>query len=305
MLTQEQLKYLDQNAYKIRTMALSMITHSRWGHIGGSFSLAEVLAVLYGYHIKIAPDGKGPDRVVLSKAHCSPALYATLCLVGTIPEEMLSKYCMLDGLDGHLERLQYPGIETSGGSLGIGLSTAVGMALAFRIKGQTSGRVYCILGDGELQEGQNWEAMMAAAQYRLDNLTLIIDYNKVQAKGFLYEEIGLEPLVEKIRSFGIELTECDGHDLSDIDKALSFAHNKARTGHPSCVIAHTVKGKGVEECEFNCAWHTHPPTPAQARRFLNELAQRYGYEPAELDGALRDEHDNTLQAGMEVEHVTL
>ena len=174
-------------------------------------------------------------------------------------------------------------------------------ALAMRMKGQTSGRVYCIVGDGELQEGQNWEAMMAAAQYSLDNLIVIVDYNKVQAKGFLYEEIGLEPLGDKLKSFGLELTECDGHDLNDIDRALGIARNRMRTGRPACLIAHTVKGKGVDECEFNSAWHTHPPKVEQAQRFLNELAQKYGYAPVVLDGQVRDDEDNTLLAGMEVE----
>jgi transketolase len=301
MLTQVQYKHLDENAYKIRTMALSMVTCSRWGHIGGSFSLAEVLSVLYGCYVKNIPGGSNPDRVVLSKAHCSPALYAALCLAGQIPDEMLSKYCRLDGLDGHLERLQYPGIETSGGSLGIGLSTAVGMALAMRMKGQMLGRVYCIVGDGELQEGQNWEAMMAAAQCHLDNLIIIVDYNKLQAKGFLYEEIGLEPLADKLKSFGLELVQCDGHDIYDIDRALGFARNCTRTGRPACVIAHTVKGKGVDECEFNSAWHTHPPQAEQAQSFLNQLAQRYGYAPVVLDNQMREDEHNTLLAGMEEE----
>ncbi len=300
MLSRERIKELDFDAYRIRTMVLGMVAKSQWGHIGGSFSLAEILAVLYGHHVKDGTKSAVRDRVVLSKAHCSPALYAALSITGQIPGEMLSRYCHLKGLDGHLERMQFPGIETSGGSLGIGLSTAVGMALALRMKGETATRVYCIVGDGELQEGQNWEAMMAAAQYRLDNLILIVDYNKVQAKGFIYEEIGLEPLEDKLKAFGLETMACDGHDIADIDRALHFARNRARSGRPGCVIAHTVKGKGVEEFEFNCAWHTHPPTQEQAQCFLEELARRYGYAPVVLEGDIREEEQNTLLAGMEV-----
>lgn len=292
---------LQKAAYDIRTRSVCMVTAAQWGHIGGSLSLAEMLATLYGLHLHKDRNGMPQDRVVLSKAHCSPAFYSALSLHGYIEEEALWRYCREDGPDGHLERGQYPGVITSGGSLGTGLSTAVGMAMALRMKGNTANRVYVITGDGELQEGQNWEAMMAAAQYHLDNLIVIIDYNKVQAKGFVYEEIGLEPLRDKARSFGFDVYECDGHSIEEIDEALARARNASRCGRPACVISHSVKGKGLDECEFNCLWHTHPPKAEEAGLFLRELALRYGYPPAALPVDIRDEHQNSLRAGMEEE----
>lgn len=298
MLTTQEIEKFDEMAYHIRTLALRMVTRSQWGHLGGSFSLAELLAVLFGKYARMQGSAGDRDRVVLSKAHCSPALYAALCLIGRIREEQLWRYCELDGLDGHLERDEALCVDNAGGSLGVGLSTAVGMALARRMR-HNFHRVYCIVGDGELQEGQIWEALMFAAQYRLDNLTILIDYNKVQAKGFLYEEIGLEPLADKLRAFGAEVVACDGHDCASIDAALYEATTRMRAGRPGCILAHTVKGKGVEAFEFNSEWHTHPPTPEQAQQFLHELGRRYGYPATTLAQPIRDMRENSLRAGME------
>jgi transketolase len=222
------------------------------------------------------PDAPRRDRFVLSKAHASPALYATLALAGFFPVERLFSYCRLGGLDGHTQRGQCPGIEYSGGSLGTGLSYAAGLALGLRREDNFASCVYCLLGDGECQEGQIWEAAMAAAHYRLDNLIAIVDYNKVMAKGKVSDLMAVEPLAEKFRTFGWTALHCDGHDSDEIVSTLHRAKYLEMHGRPVAVIAHTVKGCGLRDAEFNYHWHTHAPTPAQAEAFLADLNRTYG-----------------------------
>jgi len=256
-----------------------MITYGHWGHIGGSFSMAEMLATLYFHTLQIdpaRPDWKERDRLVLSKAHGSPALYAALALRGYYPVEKLYGYCELGGFEGHTDMTRTPGLESSGGPLGMGLSVALGMALGLYRLENPRARVFCILGDGELNEGNVWEAVMAAAHYQADNLIAVVDYNKVMAKGFVRDLMGIEPLVEKWQAFGWDVIEVDGHDLEALAEAFYRARWVQPRGKPIVVIAHTVKGRGVEMAEFNYKWHTHAPEPDTADQMLRELARRYG-----------------------------
>lgn len=278
-LSPEQERALADKAFGIRRLCLEFIVTAGWGHIGGSFSEAELLSALYGGVLQIEPtkpEDPLRDRFILSKAHASPGLYAALALSGFFPVDLLYRYCRLDGLDGHTQRGQCPGIEYSGGSLGTGLSYATGVALALRLEENFASRVVCLLGDGECNEGQIWEAAMSAAHYRLDNLIAVIDYNKVMAKGKLSELMPIEPLAAKFSAFGWTVVECDGHDFAEIFAAFHRAKYLEMQGRPVAIVAHTVKGCGVPEAEFNYHWHTHAPSPAQAEKFLSDLNRRYG-----------------------------
>ena len=215
-LKPDKLSELEEAAYQIRRLSVEMITYGRWGHIGGSFSMAEILAVLYFQAMQVDPQQPGwdeRDRLILSKAHGSPALYAALALRGYYPLEKIYSYCELGGFEGHTDMTRTSGLESSGGPLGMGLSVAVGISLGLRFKENPRARVFCILGDGELNEGNVWEAAMAAAHYHLDNLIAIVDYNKVMAKGFVWDQMSIEPLADKWRAFGWDVFEIDGHDV--------------------------------------------------------------------------------------------
>jgi transketolase len=277
-LSTKKRQELEEMAYQIRRLSVEMITYAKWGHIGGSFSMAELLAVLYFQHMShrpTQPTWDARDRLVLSKAHGSPALYAALALSGYYPIEQVYTYCELGGFEGHTDMARTPGLESSGGPLGMGLSVAVGMALAMRLKENARGRVFCILGDGETNEGNVWEAAMSAAHYHLDNLIAIVDYNKVMAKGFVWEEMSIEPFADKWRSFGWDVAEVDGHDITALVNTFHRTRWVMPRGKPLAVIAHTVKGKGVEMAEFNYKWHTHAPDAATADAMLRELARTY------------------------------
>jgi len=278
-LTLEEHEFLEEKAYEIRRLSLEMICYSQWGHIGGSFSMAELMAVLYFHEMRIEPNNPRwdkRDRLILSKAHGSPALYAALALRGYFSVEQLYSYCELGGiLEGHTDMKRTPGLESSGGPLGMGLSVAVGMAVGLRLKEDPRARVYCILGDGEIQEGNVWEAAMSAAHYKLDNLVAVIDYNKTMAKGLVTDLMGIEPLAAKWASFGWEVLEVDGHDIPAVAHTLYQARWVKPHGQPIAIIAHTVKGKGVEMAEFNYKWHTHAPDPQTADQMLREMAITY------------------------------
>jgi transketolase len=279
-MTERKLEELEETAYQIRRLTVEMIASGSWGHIGGSFSMAELLAVLYFEAMRVDPenpDWDERDRLILSKAHGSPALYSALALRGFFPPEELYTYCELDGIEGHTDMNRTPGLESSGGPLGMGLSVAIGMALGLRYREIARARCFCLLGDGETNEGNVWEAAMAAAHYHLDNLIAIVDYNKVMAKGFVWDLMSIEPFAEKWRAFGWDVLEIDGHDLEKIAAALHEARWVKPRGKPIVVIAHTVKGRGVEMAEFNYQWHTHAPEPEVADRMLRELSQTYGH----------------------------
>lgn len=291
---------LAEQAYQIRRLSLEMITCGKWGHLGGSFSMAELFAVLYFHEMTLDPQHpgwEGRDRLILSKAHGSPALYAVLALRGFYPEEKVYDYCEIGGLEGHTHIASAPGVEASGGPLGMGLSVAAGMALGLRMKENPRSRVYCVLGDGESNEGNVWEAAMAAAHYHLDNLIAIVDYNKVMAKGFVWDEMSIEPLTDKWRAFGWNVLETDGHDIDDVAAALHKARWITPNGRPTAVIAHTVKGKGIEQAEFNYQWHTHAPDPQTADAMLRELSRRYGKAESGYSRLTHDDGKETFYGG--------
>jgi transketolase len=259
-------------AAEIRRRALVMIHGAGQGHPGGDMSVADILATLYFAVLRIDP--KNPtdpnrDRFVMSKGHCTGALYSTLAMAGFFPLDDLATY-MKPGsrLNGHPNRLYLPGVETNTGPLGHGLPVATGMAIAGKMDG-APWRVYVVTGDGELQEGSNWEAAMTAAHRRLDNLTLIVDRNRLQQGARTEETAALEPLADKFRAFGWEVIEVDGHDPA----ALLDAFRAPPTGRPKCLIAHTVKGRGVSFMEDRASWHHGVPTDDQLRTALEELSR--------------------------------
>jgi transketolase len=279
-ISPDSMDNLEDKAYQIRRLVLEMVCYSQWGHIGGSFSMAEILSILFFRELNVDPQNihwEGRDRLILSKAHGSPALYAAMALRGFFPEEKIYSYCELDGiLEGHTDMKRTPGLECSGGPLGMGLSISVGIALGLRMKDNPRSRVYCIMGDGEMNEGNIWEAAMSAAHYHLDNLIGIVDYNKVMAKGLVSDLMHIEPFSAKWQAFGWEVIEVDGHDMAALADAFHQARWIKPHGAPILIIAHTVKGKGVEQAEFNYKWHTHAPDPTTTDAMLRELARYYG-----------------------------
>lgn len=264
--------HLELTAQAIRRKVLEMVYKAQSGHLGGSFSVAEIVTALYFSEMRVdpaRPDWPGRDRLVPSKGHCAPALYAALSLKGLIPRETLDDLrqtgCILQG---HPCMKSVPGIDISTGSLGHGLSIGLGMALGARLK-KLDFHVYVLLGDGELDEGQNWEAAMAAAKHGLRNLTAIVDRNRVQLDGPTEEIMPLEPLAEKWRAFNWEVMTVDGHDVAAVANTLRRARAGARG--PVVVIAETVKGKGVSFMENSHLWHGRPPTREEFEKALAEL----------------------------------
>lgn len=261
-------------ARTIRVKSLEMINRARSSHIGSSFSMAELLAVLYDGVLRVdpeRPDWPDRDRFILSKGHACAALYVALAERGFFPTEWLDDFYQ-DGarLAGHATHVGVPGIEVSTGSLGHGLPIACGMALAAKRNG-ASYRVFAILSDGECDEGSNWEAALFAPHHKLDNLVAIVDYNKIQSLGAVREVLNLEPFVDKWRSFGWSVQELDGHNLEQIHTALSqipFTLEK-----PTCVIAHTTKGKGVSFMENQLLWHYRSPDKNEMAAAISELGQ--------------------------------
>lgn len=270
--------HLEEMAFEIRRLTIETVAWAQWGHIAGSTSMAEILAALYFHTARLDPadpDRPDRDRIVLSKAHTSPGLYAALALRGFFPISELYEYCDIDSmLEGHADMRRTPGLEASGGLLGMGLSVAQGMAFADRIEGRP-GRVFCILGDGELHEGNVWEAAMSAGHYRLERLIAIVDANSIMSKGRLSDYLGVEPLPDKWRAFGWTVSEIDGHDLAAVVTALDLAR-EGGSGRPTAVIARTIKGKGLVGFEDSHRWHTHAPDPATADAMVRGLARMYG-----------------------------
>lgn len=258
-------------ATRIRAHALRMTHRAKSSHIGGCLSSADLLAVLYGRVLRVdpsRPDWPERDRFILSKGHAAAAIYATLAERGFLPMEWLDTY-YLDGsyLPGHVTK-SVPGVEASTGSLGHGLSISCGMALAGK-RDKQSYRVFALLSDGECDEGSTWEAALFAPHHHLDNIIAIVDYNKIQSFGTVKEVLDLEPLANKWQNFGWAVREIDGHDFRQIEKALlSVPFQPER---PSCIIAHTVKGKGVSFMENQLAWHYKPPDDSELRQALVEL----------------------------------
>jgi transketolase len=260
-------------ARTVRTTSLQMVHAARLGHPGGDLSAADILAVLFSSVLKIDPRDPrmpGRDRFILSKGHCSAALYATLAEAGFFPRERLAEYMKpLSMLNGHPDRNKVPGVEANTGPLGHGLPIAVGAAKAAKITG-ASWRTFVLTGDGELQEGSNWEAAMSASQFKLDNLTVIVDRNRLQQGDATERTVGLEPLADRWRAFGWAVEEVDGHDLDLLIR--TFRATPFEAGRPSCVIAHTHKGRGVSFMEDRVEWHHRVPTAQELAAALEELA---------------------------------
>jgi len=259
-------------AAKIRRHGLEAVEAAQSGHIGGSFSIAEMLSVLYFDKLRIDPRDphkKDRDRLVLSKGHCSPSLYAALALRGYFPVADLKTFRQVDSyLSGHVEMRGVPGVDMTAGSLGQGLSVALGMTLSARLDGQDY-RVYAITGDGELEEGQVWEAAMAAAHYKADRLRLLVDNNRLQIEGKVAEVMSVYPLEEKFAAFGWKTLTIDGHDVEAIAGALEEA-DQVR-GQPTAIIAHTVKGKGASVFEDKVKFHGSKPTAEEFAQAFREL----------------------------------
>jgi transketolase len=273
MASKELVKNLEDKALLLREhIVCDLIGTGKVGHLGGSCSSAEIVAALY-FH-KMKHDPKNPamedrDRFLLSKGHAALVQYAALAMAGYFPKEELKKVKSLDGmLQGHPDMTRTPGVEANTGSLGQGLSVANGMALGLRLNGKKS-KVYVILGDGELAEGQIWEAAMAAANFKIDNLTAIIDRNRIQATGPIIERFDIGAVAAKWEAFGWNVIEIDGHDLAAVVEAL----NKADTvkGKPTVIIANTVKGKCISFAENNAAFHNAAMTAEQCEIAINDL----------------------------------
>ncbi len=267
-------------AAKARLEAVTRVYRDSSGHPGGALSCLDLLTVVYYDEMKIDPanpDDPDRDRFVMSKGHCSPALYPTLALRGYFPVEELKMFRRIDGhMSGHVEMKYVKGVDMSTGSLGQGISTAVGMALAAKL-GKKDYRVYTILGDGEIAEGQVWEAMLAANKFKLDNFCAIVDVNGLQIDGTTEEVMPTEPMDEKFASFGAHVIKIDGHDLDQIKAA--FAEARA-AGKPTVILAKTVKGKGVSYMENQAGWHGKAPNDEQYAQAKEELEAKI----AELEG---------------------
>ncbi len=271
-MDKERSKWLRLIAQDLRLIGLGMVENSRSGHLGGAFSLAEILAVLYFEKMNIRPDEpRWPDRdrLVVSKGHATVALYATLAKRGFFPLEDLKGFRKIDGyLSGHVEMNHVPGVDMSTGSLGQGLSAALGMALGAKMLGKKF-TTYCILGDGELQEGQVWEAVIYAGAHQVDNLVAIVDCNKLQLELKVADMFGGGGLAGKFASFGFNVLSPDGHDVEQFAAAIDKA--KAGAGKPTVIIADTVKGKGVSFMENQYKWHGKTPSDAEFKTAFAEL----------------------------------
>jgi transketolase len=260
-------------ARQMRREVIEMITQAKSGHPGGSLSATEIIVTLFMdvlRHDPANPKWKDRDRFILSKGHCCPILYAVMAECGYCPKDQLNTLRKLGSIyQGHPDVRFIPALEASTGSLGEGLSIAIGIALAARLD-KSPARSYVMLGDGEIQEGQIWEAAMFAGNNHLDNLCAIVDYNGIQLDGFVKDIMDLSPLPDKWRAFGWNVIEVNGHDIVELQKA--FATAAATENKPTVIIAHTIKGKGVSFMENNPKFHGMAPTREEADKALEELA---------------------------------
>jgi len=283
-LHEKKVKFLEELAIKLREDVISMVSRAGSGHIAGPLDMAEIFATLYFHvlnHNPKDPNWPDRDRVVLSNGHICPILYTTLARAGYFPkEELLTLRKLGSRLQGHPHRGVLPGIETTSGPLGSGLSQACGMALAAKLDNKKY-RIYCLMSDAEQQEGNIWEAVMFASKYKLSNITAIIDRNNIQIDGFTEDIMPLEPLKAKYESFGWNVIEINGHDIYQIYSAI--AESWAIFEKPTVIIAHTIAGKGVSFMEKDYFWHSRPFKPGEAEKALKELRS--------LRGKIRGEHE--------------
>ena len=268
----ENVEELEKQAKVIRRGVIDQVYKAGSGHPGGSLSISDIMTVLYFNELNI--DEKNPkwedrDRVVLSKGHCVPALYSCLANRGFFDVSELAGFRKIESsLQGHPDMTKVPGVDMSTGSLGQGLSVAVGMALAGKLD-KRNYRVYCLLGDGEIEEGEVWEAAMSANKYKLDNLCVIVDNNNLQIDGSIEEVMSSYPIDEKFKSFGFQIIKIDGHNIEEIKSAFEVAKNVKEK--PLCIIAKTIKGKGVSFMENKVEWHGKAPNEEQYKIAMEEL----------------------------------
>ena len=277
-------KELDKTANAIRQDIIKMLVAAGSGHSAGPLGMADVFTALYFVvmkHDPKQPDWPERDRLVLSNGHITPVRYAAMARAGYFPlKELLTLRKLGSRLQGHPERTKLPGLETTSGPLGSGLSQAVGMAIAARMDGHKQKRIYCVMGDGELDEGNIWEAAMLGGKLKLSNVTAIVDRNNIQIDGPTEQVMPLESLADKWRAFGWHVMEVDGHNIEDIIAVCETA--RAVAEKPSLIIAHTIPGKGVDFMEYDFRWHGKPPTREEAKVALHELRT--------LKGRIRGEH---------------
>ncbi len=270
-LTEKEVEMLNEKAATIRRHIIKSVSQAGSGHPGGSLSSADIITLLYFHVLRLRPeepDWQKRDRFVLAKGHAAPALYAALAERGFFSsDDLLTLRNMGSKLQGHPDMKLTPGVEASTGSLGQGLSVAVGMAAGAKLQNQDYG-VYALLGDGEVQEGQVWEAAMAAAHYDLDNLVAVLDYNRLQIDGPVDEVMSPVPLADKWKAFNWEVLECDGHNISVLHEVLQEAQGAE---YPAMIIAHTTKGKGVSYMEDEVGWHGKAPDSEMTEKALKEL----------------------------------
>ena len=280
-MTQEKLEQLKATATEVRRGILTEVHAAKSGHPGGSLSVADIITYLYSEVLRVDPEKprwEDRDRLVLSKGHTCPALYAMLAEKSFFPKEELTTFRAIGSrLQGHPDMNKAPGIDFSAGSLGQGVSAACGMALAGKL-GHKDYRVYTILGDGEIEEGQVWEAMMFAHHYKLDNLCVIIDNNGLQIDGRVEDVMSPYPIPEKLRAFGFQVYEIDGHDFEQMETAFNQA--RETKGVPSAIVMKTVKGKGVSFMENQAGWHGKAPNDEEFEIAMNELSAQL----AEVEG---------------------
>ena len=270
------IEALENIANDIRIDVIEQVYSAQSGHPGGALSCADILAVLYFNQMNIdpkKPDSQERDRFVLSKGHCSTALYAVLARKGYFSRELLKDFRKIgSNMQGHPDMNKVPGVDMTTGSLGQGLSASVGMALASKMN-SAGYRVYCLVGDGEIEEGQVWEAAMSASKNKLDNICLIVDHNHLQIDGNVENVAGLMDIKEKFESFGFYAITVDGHNIENLIHAFDTV--KQKKGMPSVIIAETVKGKGVSFMENDASWHGKAPNEEQYKQAISELKLKY------------------------------
>lgn len=275
MNNQEKVSYLKEKAKELRSTALTMIHAAQSGHPGGSLSAADIMAALFFDEMKLDPENpkwEGRDRFVLSKGHVAPILYSSLILKGFMPrEDILTLRKMGSKLQGHPDMKSTPGVDISTGSLGQGLSTAVGMAIGLKRDG-LSNRVFSLVGDGETNEGQIWEAVQTAVKYELENLVVFVDNNGIQNDSFCEEVMPLQELKAKFAAFGFDTHAIDGHRMEEIVEVLDKVRNNT-TKKPVAIIAETVKGRGVSFMEHVPGWHGMAPNDAQFEQAMKEVQE--------------------------------
>ncbi len=281
-LADEQVRTLEIKAEAIRETIIQMLVAAGSGHTAGPLGMADVFAAFYFHILNHRPDDpewEGRDRLILSNGHIVPVRYAAMAHAGYFPiEECLTLRKLGSRLQGHPERLRLPGLETTSGPLGEGLSQAAGMAYAFRMDNKKQ-RVYCLMSDGEQEEGNIWEAAMFAGKHKLHNLIAVMDRNNIQIDGMTEDVMPLEPIADKYRAFNWHVIEVHGNDMRAFVAAVEEA--KAIYEKPTLIIAHTIPGKGVPEIEFDYRWHGKPPTQEEGKRFLKEIRTMSGKVPHE------------------------